>query len=871
MADRTRQRRRAVTDPREIAARWARMDAATRERELAELRRQDSALAHAVEALLAPASLDTAAPVAGDAIPPEADLQRIGPYRILDRIGAGGMGSVYLAIQPNPERRVALKTIRQELVSPRLRERFEHEARFLAALEHPGIARVYESGSAATPQGELPYLAMEYVEGRPLLAAAEEGGWPLQRRLRVLVALAEAVQHAHVRGIVHRDLKPDNILVDAQGQPKILDFGVARAIDVEPALAGRLTYVGEMVGTPHYMSPEQLSGDPTRVDARSDVYALGVIAYELLTGDLPFAVRNSSLIEVIRHREKAAPRQLSALKPEYRGELEIIVMKALASDAQARYQSAQAFAEDLRRYLEHRPILARAPSARYLARKFVRRNWIAVAAASVVLLALVAATVVSLRAAERATRALAEANARSAELVAVNGFVEQMLVSADPEAGGSQDRPLREVLDGAELALAGLREPRAAGQVAMLLARTWGGLGDSARAEKLLDRAQPWVEQGFGAQSPERFRLEQMRADELGKRGELDSALAAYEGLLRDMRGAGLDPGLAADRVRLAQAQVMQGKGEAEAAVAQLKEILARSGEALQRESPEEYDGARYNLAYAQLFLGDFPAAEALLREVMASESARLGPDHPQTLYTVKALGQALHRQGRLPEAEPLYRMVYEKRKAAYGEGHRSTLNAATQLAAGLVSLQRAGRGRADPARGDRRDGEAGRAAQPAIRRQPQHPGRVAGPAGAAGRGAGADCTRDRHRGGCGRAEPGNTGRAQPARHAAAAAGPARCGRARVRRVAAAGRADPRPRAHPLRHFQQPGRRVRPGAAALRCRARAPGSRAAGAGSALRPGHARTREAYQRLADAWAGLGDAARSAEFRAKAQPPG
>jgi tetratricopeptide (TPR) repeat protein/tRNA A-37 threonylcarbamoyl transferase component Bud32 len=674
---------------RELAARWSRLDAPTRERQLAELRVRDSQLATEVETLLAPVTMETAAPEPASAAPVETDLERIGPYRILERIGTGGMGSVYLAIQPNPERRVALKTIRQELSSPRLRERFAHEARFLAALEHPGIARVYESGSASTAHGEVPYLAMEYVDGRPLLDAAEAGAWTLDKRLRVLIALAEAVQHAHVRGIVHRDLKPANILVDTQGQPKILDFGVARAIDIEPSAAARLTFVGEVVGTLHYMSPEQLSGDPTRVDARSDVYALGVIAYELLSGELPFAVTENSLIEVIRSRDSMSPKPLSERKPEYRGELEIIVMKALAGDAQARYQSAQALADDLTRYLDHRPIHARAPSGWYLASKFVRRNRVGVSAAAIVLLALVAATVVSVRAADRATRALAEATARGAELTAVNGFVEQMLVSADPEAGGSQDRPLSEVLDGAERALDTLREPRTAGQVALLLARTWSGLGESERVDKLLLRAEPWVTTGFGAQSPERFQLDLLRATELGKRGELDAALADFDGLLRDMRSAGLDPGLEADRVRLAQAQVMQAKGEAEAAVKLQQEVLARSGTALEHESPDEYDGARYNLAYAQLFLGDFPAAEALLREVMAAETQRLGADHPQTLYTVKALGQALHRQGRLAEAEPLYRMVYEKRKAAYGPEHRTTLNAATQLAAGLVSLQR--------------------------------------------------------------------------------------------------------------------------------------------------------------------------------------
>ncbi|GMU44120.1 MAG: tetratricopeptide repeat protein [Xanthomonadales bacterium] len=857
-----------MNDAREMAARWARLDAPARERELIELRRTDPPLAQAVDALLAPASLDTAAPAASADAPTGGDLERIGPYRILERIGAGGMGSVYLAIQPNPERRVALKTIRQELVGPRLRERFEHEARFLAALEHPGIARVYESGNATTAQGDLPYLAMEYVEGRPLLAAAEEGRWSLQRRLRVLVALAEAVQHAHVRGIVHRDLKPDNILVDPQGQPKILDFGVARAIDVEPALAGRLTHVGEMVGTPHYMSPEQLSGDPTRVDARSDVYALGMIAYELLTGELPFAVRDRSLIEVIRQREKTSPRQLSALKPEYRGELETIVMKALAGDAQARYQSAQALADDLTRYLEHRPILARAPSAWYLARKFVRRNRVAVGAAAVVMIALLTATVFSLRAAERATRALAEATARSAELAAVNAFVEQMLVSADPESGGSQERPLHEVLDGAERALAGLREPRAAGQVAMLLARTWGGLGDSARAEKLLDRAQPWVERGFGERSSERFLLERMRADELGRRGELDAALAAYEGLLRDMRDAGLDPSLAADRVRIAQAQVMQGKGEAGMAVAQLQEVLARSGEALRSESPEEYDGARYNLAFAQLFLGEFAAAEALLREVMASETARLGSDHPQTLYTVKALGQALHRQGRLAEAEPMYRQVYQKRKAAYGEDHRSTLSAATQLAAGLVALQRPDE--AEPILREvvaamERNGES-RSPQfvanlnilASALTQLQRPDEALA---LTARGIGIEAGSPNQETLAARNQHATLllqmGRVEEAAREFDELLPLveqTLGRGHIHFASFSSQAAASDLAR--RRYASARERLEAVLPALEER--------------YGPGHARTREALQRLAEAWAGLGDAVRSAEFAARARPP-
>jgi eukaryotic-like serine/threonine-protein kinase len=673
---------------------------ATKEREHA-LAALEPAVAGAIRArLAASAGAETQAPPAtgeGDTLAPEAmpvrpageSLARLGAYRILERIGSGGMGAVWLALQQNPERRVALKTIRPELLTPRMRERFTHEARFLAALEHPGIARILEAGSAETAEGETPYLAMEYVAGRPLLEAAELGGWDLGRRLRVLIAIAGAVQHAHTRGVIHRDLKPANILVDAGGQPKILDFGIARAVSEEGPAATRLTHAGEVVGTVWYMSPEQLSGDPLAVDLRSDVYALGVILYELLSGELPYAIRESSLIEAIRTREKAAPRPLSALRPEYRGEIETVVMKALASEPAQRYQSAAALAEDLERFLDHRPILARPPSAGYLLAKFVRRHRVAVAAAALVLLALVGATVVSLRAAEQARAALAEAEARAAELGAVNDFVEQMLTSADPETGGSSALPLGDVLAGAERALAGLGSERAAGQVAMLLGRTWSGLGDSVRAEALYERAATLLATGFGAGSAEALDLERLRAEELGKKGDIEGALAAFDAVLRRHREAGGEYSLAAERVRLAQAQVMQAKGEAEAALAQLEQTLARAGDALAREAPGDYDGARYNLAYTKLFLGDFPAAEALLREVMASETARLGADHPQTLYTVKALGQALHRQGRLDEAEPLYRLVWEKRRAAYGPGHRSTLNAASQLGAGLVALGR--------------------------------------------------------------------------------------------------------------------------------------------------------------------------------------
>jgi len=331
--------------------------------------------------------------------PPELP-ETIGRYRILRPLGEGGMGTVFEAEQEQPRRTVALKVIRTALVSAELLRRFGREAQALARLHHPGIAQVYEAGAADYGFGPQPYFAMEFVQGKPLNQHAEAHRLNTSQRLELMIRICDAVQHAHERGIIHRDLKPGNILVEESGQPKILDFGVARITDADME-ATRQTDLGQLVGTVAYMSPEQVLGDPLEVDTRSDVYTLGVILYQLLAGRPPYVVNRHlhQAVQVIRESD-ASP--LSSVDGRYRGDIETIVGKALEKDKLRRYSSATELASDIRRYLDHQPIAARRPSTAYQLQKFARRHRAIVAGVTGVFLALVGGIVLSAREASRA-------------------------------------------------------------------------------------------------------------------------------------------------------------------------------------------------------------------------------------------------------------------------------------------------------------------------------------------------------------------------------------------------------------------------------------------------------------------------------------
>lgn len=299
---------------------------------------------------------------------------KFGRYTIVRPIGAGGMGAVYEATQESPRRSIALKVIRGTL-SAQLLRRFEHESQVLGRLQHPGIAQVYEAGSVQDERGDVvPFFAMELIKGVPLTEYAAANNLGTRERLELVARICDAVYHAHQKGVIHRDLKPGNILVDESGQPKVLDFGVARATDSDIQQTTMQTDIGQLIGTVPYMSPEQVGGDPSELDTRSDVYALGVIAYELLAGRLPYDLQKKMIHEAVRVIREEDPTRLSSLNRTLRGDIETIVAKALEKDKQRRYQSAEALGSDIRRYLKDEPITARPASTWYQAAKFARRN-----------------------------------------------------------------------------------------------------------------------------------------------------------------------------------------------------------------------------------------------------------------------------------------------------------------------------------------------------------------------------------------------------------------------------------------------------------------------------------------------------------------
>ena len=358
------------------------------------------------------------------------------------------MGAVYEAEQEQPRRIVALKMIKPGFATPELLRRFEREAQAIGRLQHPGIAQIYEAGAADTGFGPQPYFAMELIRGKTLTDHAEAHRLNTRDRLELVAKISEAVHHAHQRGLIHRDLKPSNILVDETGHPRILDFGVARVTDSD-AHATRQTDVGQLVGTLAYMSPEQVLADPLELDTRSDVYALGVILYELLAGRLPYTISNK-LPENVHAIREEDPARLSVVDRNYRGDIETIVAKALEKDRARRYASAAELAADIQRSLKDEPIVARPPSTSYQLQKFARRHRAVVVGVAAVFVVLVSGIVASTWQAVRARRAESAAvlerdrtrverdRAAAAERVAATE--RDRALSAERQAASQRDR-----------------------------------------------------------------------------------------------------------------------------------------------------------------------------------------------------------------------------------------------------------------------------------------------------------------------------------------------------------------------------------------------------------------------------------------------
>ena len=611
----------------------------------------------------------------------------IGRYRILSLIGEGGMGVVYEAEQDHPRRTVALKVIKSALAGPELLRRFARESEALGRLQHPGIARIYEADAAETHVGPQPYLVMELIRGLPLLAYANTERLNLRQRLELMIKVCEAVDHAHQRGIIHRDLKPGNILVDETGQPKILDFGVARITDSD-ATATRQTSLGELVGTLAYMSPEQTLADPSQLDARSDIYSLGVILYELLAQRLPYEI-SKQLAEAARAVREEDPRPLGTINRVYRGDIETVLTKALEKDRTRRYSSAEELAMDLRRFLADEPIRARPPSLVYQTRKFAHRHRTLVSAAAAVFLVLIAGVMVStlqaIRANRERDRAVGEtkrADREAAVAKAVNDFLRNDIlgqanarVQGSPNTKPDPNLSVSVALDRAAARIAGKfdTQPLVEAAIRKSMGSAYRDMGFLAKAQAQLEQAVDLTRRALGPDHADT--LDSMEELEVlynyqGKYAPAEALATKILEVRRRVLGRDHKDTLGAMHNL---AFVYSNQGDRTRAAALMAEVL--EGERrVQGDENRDTLTVMHNLATQYRALGKFPEAERLLKKALELRRKVLGPAHPSTLGSMYALGMTYVSEGKFDEAESLLTEASETRRQTLGEENWETI-----------------------------------------------------------------------------------------------------------------------------------------------------------------------------------------------------
>jgi eukaryotic-like serine/threonine-protein kinase len=576
----------------------------------------------------------------------------IGPYKVMDVLGEGGMGVVYLAEQTAPvRRRVALKVLKPGMDSRQVVARFESERQALAVMDHANIAKVLDSG--VTSDGR-PFFVMELVHGMPITHYADTHRLTVEQRLRLFLDVCAAVQHAHHKGVIHRDLKPSNVLVaiqEANPIVKVIDFGIAKAVGLGLTDRTLVTQVGQILGTPEYMSPEQAEMSGLDVDTRTDVYSLGVMLYELMVGVLPYDLA-AKPDYVITHalRERDVPRpstrltELSATLPtvarsrntnpdalrrELKGDLDWIILKAMEKDRTRRYDTPRGLATDIERHLAHEPVHARPPTIRYRTSKFVRRHRRGVLAAAITIVAILsgtaAATLGFVRA--RAEQQRAQQSADTAE--EVTAFLVDLFRVANPRDAPGTTLLVRDVLDaGAERIRTDLStQPVVRARLMRTMGYVYFNLG-------LLGEAAPLLEQAVSVLEAER----DPDPDELAR--SLEQLGIVYRRMGRTHE--------AIDMLQRAVALNRTLPGHETVAFARTIASLSN--------------------AYAQL--GRYGEAKPLLDEALAVQERNLGPDDPAVGITVSNLGSLLLRMRQPEEAEPYIRRALRITEQQNGPDH---------------------------------------------------------------------------------------------------------------------------------------------------------------------------------------------------------
>jgi tetratricopeptide (TPR) repeat protein len=593
-------------------------------------------------------------------------VHHIGNYRLLERVGEGGMGEVWLAEQEKPvRRRVALKLIKAGMDTRQVIARFESERQALALMNHPSIAKVFDAGT--TPEGR-PFFAMEYVKGEPITCYCDRHCLTTRERLELFMKVCAGVQHAHQKGIIHRDIKASNVLVAIQEEkpvPKIIDFGVAKATEHRLTEQTVYTQLGVLIGTPEYMSPEQAEMTGLDVDTRTDVYSLGVLLYELLTGVLPFdpkELRKSGFDEIrrkIREEEPFRPStrvstldgetatslstthrvELPTLRRQLKGDLDWITMKALEKDRTRRYGSANELAADIGRHLRHEPVEAGPPSASYRMGKFVRRHKVGVAAGVVVALAVVLGIAGTTVGFVRAKRAEGQARQEAETAERVSDFLVNLFEVSDPS------------------------EAR----------------GNTITAREILDKGAEKIELELGDQPLVRARLLHTIGSVYERLGLYDLAIALLESALAQRREAlgNQHPATLGSMSALGWTCYQCGRLD------RARELFRESHEGRTLVFGEDHPDTLWSLHYLGTIesrFQNFHEAERLLLKALERERRILGDEHYNTLGTINNLAQLYQTLGRYDEAERLHRENLETRRRVLGEDHPITVTSMHNL-----------------------------------------------------------------------------------------------------------------------------------------------------------------------------------------------
>jgi len=645
---------------------------------------------------------------------PQRTARQIGAYRLLEQIGEGGMGEVWLAEQTEGvKRRVALKVIKPGMDTKNFIARFEAERQALAMMDHPTISRVFDAGETADGR---PYLVMEYIQGERITSYCDTQRLSMVERLELFIQVCAGIQHAHQKAIIHRDIKPSNVLVtiqDGKPVPKIIDFGVAKALAQPLTDKTMFTELGQVIGTPAYMSPEQAEMTGLNVDTRTDIYSLGVLLYQLLVGVLPFdpvelrEAGYSGMMRVIRETEPPRPStrlsslgddsktsadrrrtEPSKLRSLLQGDLDWVVMKAIEKDRNRRYETANGLAMDLRRFLDDEPVSAGPPSKTYRAKKFVRRHRVAVTASAAFVLVLLAFVASFGALYVRASRAEAAAVAARDESEAVTSFLVDVFRVSDPGEARGNSVTAREILDkgAAEAAESFADQPGVQAKLMATIGSVYQALGLYDAAEEQLTVALEIQERTLGERHVDVAHARADLASLMRNRGKFADAEPIYRENLETYREAYGDEHTEVAHTLLSLASTLHANGEYDEAgplYLEANEMAARLYE------PRDIEIAGFINNYAN-FLADTSRpqeAEALYRRSLEIKREHYGEIHPEVAFALDNLAMILHDQMKYDEARPLYFQAQEMLYEIYGDKHPEIAQTLGNVAAFLMEV----------------------------------------------------------------------------------------------------------------------------------------------------------------------------------------